>query len=577
MKALWHDLSTVLGDQLRRVPMVVALMLAAACLDLLGVSLVAPFVAAAFNPGQGSDPDAIQASLQGEAQAGGLGGSLWIGLAIVVALGLRAVAGFQLQRVMVRFSDLHRGMLMAKLLNRYLSQPWAFHLGRSQAELTNTLLYEVALYTGNVLNASLRLIADFMVLLLLGAFLLWLSPAVALAMGCMIGVTVVLVNLVTRKAMRENAERIVRRYERVVETVGNSLAALKQARVLGSQRLFASRVETAAREQAEATALQNALQTVPRSALEMAVLMLMLGAIAWSGGSQDSLPGMVATLGAFGVASLRLIPAATSVANQINLLKANRPVLARLAADLRLPLPPTPVAAVSAGSLPRVELKQVSYVYPGTQRAALQGVNLLIEPGQCCGIVGPSGSGKSTLGDLLLGLLSPTEGSMLVDNLELAGDSLSWTRRCAYIPQDPCLFNDSLRTNITLSQGRSDGADEKIIKALSQAALGELLAQLPGGLDESLGDNGQRVSGGQRQRLAIARAFYHEREFLVFDEATSALDEATEGDIVKAIAALKGRATVLVITHREALLTACERVYRMRDGALTDTTVDRQA
>jgi len=288
------------------------------------------------------------------------------------------------------------------------------------------------------------------------------------------------------------------------------------------------------------------------------------------------LTAAVATLGAFGVASLRLIPAATSVANQINLLRANRPVLGRLAADLRLPQPTRPGPATPR-KLPSVELKEASFQYPGSQASVLKQVSLKIEAGQCCGIVGPSGSGKSTLGDLLLGLLSPTSGAMLVDNTKITGDALSWTRRCAYIPQDPCLFNDSLRTNITLAQAEKNSADElqdqALHDALSQAALGQLVSALPEGLDESIGDNGQRLSGGQRQRFAIARALYHQREFLVFDEATSALDTDTENDIVAAIAALKGHATVLVITHREALLAPCDIVFSISGGRLEPVTV----
>ncbi|MEM9532106.1 MAG: ABC transporter ATP-binding protein [Pseudomonadota bacterium] len=551
MRQFLRDLKLVLGGDRARVPGVILLMLAAAGLDLLGVGLVLPFIAAAF----------------GEAQATP---TLVLGAGLVVAFALRALAGFELQRRLVRFSDRHRASLMATLLDRYLDQPWSFHLTRSQAELTNTLLYEVALYTGNVLNASLRLVADGLVLLLLGGFLLWLQSELAITLALALGCTVLVVNLLTRKPMRRNAERVVQRYEQVVQTLGNSLAALKQARVLGSRELFAQRLAVAARDQAEATAWQNALQTIPRSALEVTLVILMLGAVVWLGQRAESLAAAVATLGAFGVASLRLLPATTSVANQINLLRANRLVLGRLAADLGLPAAAASTASAGAADdPPAVKLRDVSYRYPGAQEDALRGVSLELPAGECVGVIGASGSGKSTLADLLLGLLTPTAGEMVIDGDRLAGDALTWTRRCAYIPQDPCLFNDSLRTNVTLSEATGPELDQRVSKALTQAALADLLHSLPDGLDESLGDHGQRLSGGQRQRLAIARALFFERHFLVFDEATSALDAATEQDIVAAIRLLDGQATVLVVTHREALLSPCHRVYRMAGGTLT--------
>lgn len=568
MKALLKDLSVVLDVEGRNVPWVLALMLTATALDLLGISLIAPFVIAALN---GVDTAARQSAV-------------WTGLAIVGAFGMRALAGFHLQRSMIRFSDHHRATLMARLLERYLVQPWIFHLKRNQAELTNTLLYEVALYCGNVLVAALRVVSDLLVLIALGLFLITLNLPVALALGAGIGITVVAVNLATRSLMRENAERVVQRYQRLVETLGNSLSARKQTRVLGAERLFASRVQVAGREQAEATALQNALQTVPRSALELALVILMMGAALWAGNSPESMSAAVATLGTFGVASLRLLPAASSLSNHLNLLRANRKVLARLAADLRLPAEhvdqsQAPIAVHPIGSentdkraLPAISLDDVSFRYPGGERDVLSDLNLNIPAGQCCGIVGASGSGKSTLGDLLLGLLQPTKGRLLVDKLpftsETEGDTLAWTRRCAYIPQDPCLFNDTLRINVTLNEALGEEVDQRVLAALKQAALGDLVSQLPQGLEEPLGDNGERLSGGQRQRLAIARAFYHEREFLVFDEATSALDADTEQEIVAAIAELQGRATVLVITHREALLAPCSQVFSMEQGAL---------
>ncbi len=554
----------VLDAEGRKVPWVLVLMLAATGLDLLGISLIAPFVLVALN---GAESAARESALL-------------TGLAIVGAFGLRALAGFQLQRSMIRFSDHHRATLMARLLERYLVQPWLFHLTRNQAELTNTLLYEVALYCGNVLTASLRVISDLLVLTALGLFLFTINLPVALVLGMGIAMILLAVNLSTRRVMRENAERIVRRYHRLVETVGNSLSARKQSRVLGAERLFATRVEVAGREQAEATALQNALQTVPRSALEVTLVILMMCAALWAGKSPESISAAVATLGTFGVASLRLLPAASSLSNHINQLRANRKVLARLAADLRLPMEhaifsmaPETRQQASKGSasskvLPAIHLDNVSFRYPGADQDVLKKLTLSIEAGTCCGIVGASGSGKSTLGDLLLGLLEPTEGQMLVDQQPLPSNTLPWTRRCAYIPQDPCLFNDSLRVNVTLNELDREDIDRRVIAALEQAALGGLVSQLPMGLDEPLGDNGERLSGGQRQRLAIARAFYHAREFLVFDEATSALDADTEQEIVAAISELKGRATVLIITHREALLAPCDQVFSLDQGAL---------
>lgn len=560
LNRFWSDFRVVLGDRLPRLPLVVLLMLLAAGLDLLGIGLIAPFIQAAFGDASPAPLDLPRSQYAVLAAA-----------AVLAVFVLRGLAQFQLQRTMVRFSDHLRGRIMSRLLGKYLRQPWEFHLGRSHAELTNSLLYEVALFSGNVLNALLRLFADGIVLLAIGIFLLILNPAIATSLGLVLGAAMLLINLLSRKPMRRNAERIVRRYERVVNLVGNSLDSLKQARVLGSDAFFTRQLSRATREQAEATALQNALQTLPRSSLELAIVGFMIGFGLYIGSSPGSAADAMALLGTFAVAGLRLIPAATSVTNQVNLLRANRLVLGRLAQDLSLPeaeaLPQDPERS-PPHPLPGIELLNAGYRYPGSENPVLDAIHLRLEPGACVGLIGASGSGKSTLADLLLGLLVPTQGRLLVDGRDIRGDELNWTRRCAYIPQSSGLFNDTLRANMTMSEQTGPDIDRRVRRALEEAAIGSLPEQLTDGLETLLGDQGQRLSGGQRQRVAIARAFFHRREFLILDEATSALDSETEQEVVAAVERLKGRATMLIIAHRHSTLAPCERVYELRDGRL---------
>jgi ATP-binding cassette subfamily C protein len=212
-------------------------------------------------------------------------------------------------------------------------------------------------------------------------------------------------------------------------------------------------------------------------------------------------------------------------------------------------------------------LRGVSYRYPGTDRAVLSGVDLVLPAGKTVAICGPSGAGKSTLADLCLGLLSPEAGTVTVDGEAMAGARLAgWRASVAYVPQEVFLFNDTLRHNLAFL---APGADEAAMwAALRMAAADEMAAALPQGLDTMLGDRGVRLSGGERQRIALARALLREPTLLVLDEATSALDHGNERLVQEAIERLRGRMTIVLIAHRLSTLRYADRVVVLEAGRI---------
>jgi len=208
----------------------------------------------------------------------------------------------------------------------------------------------------------------------------------------------------------------------------------------------------------------------------------------------------------------------------------------------------------------------VSFVYADAPRAALQDVNIVIRRGESVGIVGPTGAGKSTLVDVLLGLLTPTSGRVLLDGEDLRGKERAWQRQVGYVPQDPYLLDDTLRRNIAFGVPDSVIDEQRVARASALAQLDEFVRQLPEGIETVIGEDGVRLSGGQRQRVAIARALYQDPAVLVFDEATAALDNQTEREVTRAIAALHGQRTLIVIAHRLSTVEDCDRLIFLQDG-----------
>src|SRR5690606_13870739 len=217
-----------------------------------------------------------------------------------------------------------------------------------------------------------------------------------------------------------------------------------------------------------------------------------------------------------------------------------------------------------------IELRHVSYRYPGAPRDSLNGVDIRIAWRSTVGFIGGSGAGKTTLVDLVLGLLEPTTGSVCVDGVDIRDNLRGWQSQIGYVPQSIYLADDTLRRNIAYCIPNADISEEAVWNAVRAAQLEELVSQMPQGLDTLVGEQGVRLSGGQRQRIGIARALYYAPAVLVLDEATSALDFDTESEVMKSIAALRGEKTILIIAHRLTTLKSCDSVYRLESGKVVE-------
>lgn len=228
---------------------------------------------------------------------------------------------------------------------------------------------------------------------------------------------------------------------------------------------------------------------------------------------------------------------------------------------LETPVPALGTRAVPAGAL---TFESVTVRYPGRAGDVVADVSFAVEPGETVALVGPSGAGKSTLLNALLGFVRPTEGRVLVGGVDLAeADLEAWRSQVAWVPQRPHLFAGTIAENVRLA--RPDADDDAVWRALGDAGALEFVDALPQGVDTVLGEDGAGLSAGQRQRLALTRAFLADRPVLLLDEPTAALDGATEAEVVAAVRRLAVGRTVLLVVHRPALLGVADRVVRLAE------------
>ncbi|MGH7786465.1 MAG: ABC transporter ATP-binding protein [Candidatus Binatia bacterium] len=464
--------------------------------------------------------------------------------------------------------------LANRLLRAYLLAPYPLHLRRSSAQLMRNVTTAVhAVF--EALAAFAATLSELLVGVGLLAVLLFSAPRVTLVTGLVL----LLLGAGLLRATRRMAARLGRRTHELarsqLQTLQHAFGGIKAIKALGREEFFAH--EFAARQEtAVALGYQRAtLQTLPPLVFETvfvcgALLVIALTTLSGHVGA-DGLP----LLGLFAYAGFRLVPIANRVTWHLSQIRTAAAPVEELAADAAL-LDASTAAAGDHGPPPalrtQLALERVTYTYPGAMAPALRDASLCIARGEALGIVGPTGAGKSTLVDLIVGLLQPSSGEVTVDAVPLRGRERAWCRQVGYVPQTVFLIDDSMRRNVALGIVDAEIDDRRVRDALRAAQLDRLVAGLPHGLDARLGEHGTRLSGGERQRIGIARALYHGPELLVFDEATSALDLATEAELIRAVAALHGERTILVVAHRTSAVAHCDRLVFVRDGQVVETT-----
>jgi ATP-binding cassette subfamily C protein len=351
-----------------------------------------------------------------------------------------------------------------------------------------------------------------------------------------------------------------------------SLGGVKEVKVTGREAFFLTafgrQCAALARVRRQEALLNETLRLGVETAFLLGLLLVGVHVTLLAGVGTASLP----LLGLYAYAGFRVIPSANRMILHLNVMRFARAAVSDLHEDvteLARAAEPPPGPRVPLVFAEAIALEHVSYTYDDERGQVLADVDLQIRRGESIGIVGPSGAGKSTLVDVLLGLLEPTGGRVTIDGRDLRSAGRAWQDRVGYVPQTPFLLEGSLRDNIAFGVPE-DGVDPtRLATAARAAGLDNLVAALPRGLDATVGERGARLSGGERQRVAIARALYRAPEVLVFDEATTALDAETAGEVERAIEALRGDRTLIVIAHRLATVRRCDRLVFLAEGRVT--------
>jgi ABC-type multidrug transport system fused ATPase/permease subunit len=574
----FKKLLLLLDNRERKIAFLLLIMIIMMALaDMIGVASILPFISVLTNPElietnsilNGFFKISNNFGVQSYQQFFFILGA-FVFITLILSLALKAFVIF----FQVRFIQMREYSVGKRLVEGYLCQPYSWFLSRHSAELGKTVLSEVQQLISNGLNSFISLIAQSIIAVALIILLIIVNPMLAVIVGFTLGTAYVIIFSIVRNYLNQTGNERLKNNQLRFMAINEAFSATKEIKVGGLEQVYIQNFSKSAKTYAKTQSSAAVIGILPRYILEAiafgGILLIILYYIKHTGNFTSVLP--IISLYVF--AGYRLMPALQQIYSSFTKLTFVGPSLDKVIEDLK-----------NIKSFQKdqdhgillfdkfINLKNIFYEYPNSQRTALKDISLNIPAKSMIGLVGPTGSGKTTLIDILLGLLEPQKGILEVDGKIITDENKkSWQRSIGYVPQNIYLSDDTIARNIAFGVDQKN-IDYNLVEKVSKIAQLHSFVndELPKKYLTTIGERGVRLSGGQRQRIGIARALYHKPKVLILDEATSALDNQTEKEVMDAVSNINKDLTIILIAHRLNTVKNCHMIYKLDNGQFKES------
>jgi ATP-binding cassette, subfamily B, bacterial PglK len=464
-----------------------------------------------------------------------------------------------------------------RLLTQYIYQPYSYFLEQNTSNFIKNLHSEITAIITCVFVPGAHILARSLVACLIVILLIIVNPFLAIILFLLFGGAYFIIYRWTANLIDRSGKNRVEANRDRFKISSECLKGIKDVKILGKERSFIEYFSGPSERFTKSAKTHDLVGQVPRLGLEAIAFGGLMGTILYHLSLEADFLEILPILSIYAIGGYRLMPALNTIYSGFSQIRFHLPSLDIIYSDLNTERPfgsneiPDGKKQVALSLENKIELRNLTFYYSNEPKPAVNNINLAIEKNSSVAFVGPTGSGKTTTIDMILGLLSPSKGKILVNDIPLSPENLrQWQNNLGYVPQHIHLFDESVARNISFCMDNKN-IDMKAVKQAARIAnLHNFICNdLKNGYDTVIGEDGVRLSGGQRQRIGIARALYRDPGLLVLDEATSALDGVTENAVMEAIHNLSHQKTIITIAHRVSTVKECDIIYLLEGGIIT--------
>jgi ATP-binding cassette, subfamily B, bacterial PglK len=563
LATLWRHLTKRRQKQLL---LLLILMIIASLAEIISIGAVLPFLGVITAPEQVYQHPLMQPVIQILELTEPRQLILPLTILFITAVLVASVVRLTLLYAMTRFSFAVGADLSINIYRRTLYQEYEVHVLRNSSEVINGIITKTKTVIGGVISPSLNLISSIILIFGIVSVLFAINITIALITSISFGLIYWLVIRYTKAHLKGNSKIIADQSTQMIKSLQEGLGGIRDVLIDGSQKFYCKLYRNADLPLRRASGNNMFIAGSPRYAME-AIGMILIAGIAYVTTQQEG--GMVTAipvLGALALGAQRLLPALQQAFSSYSQIKGSESSFEDVLNLLGQSLPeyadqplPKPISFTK-----EIKINNLNFRYTENSPWILNNINISLKKGTRIGFMGVTGSGKSTLLDIIMGLLSPTDGGLSIDQKLLnSKNRRAWQAHIAHVPQNIYLSDGTIKENIAFGIEKELIDHQRVKKAAQQAQIAELIEQWEDGYQTFVGERGVRLSGGQRQRIGIARALYKQADVLILDEATSALDNETEQKVMRAIEELGKEITVLIIAHRLTTLKGCDKIVKL--------------
>jgi ATP-binding cassette, subfamily B, bacterial PglK len=489
-------------------------------------------------------------------------------LAIIISNSMRLL----LLWVNTRLSFATGADLGIGIYRRTLYQPYSSQVNLNSSEIISGISTKADGVIYQTIVPALFIINAFFVLTAILIALITIDPKIAIISFGGFGFIYFTIIWGTRKRLKNGSRLIADMSTKVIKSLQEGLGGIRDVLIDGSQSTYSKIYRSADLPLRHAQGNMMFIAHSPRFLME-AIGMILISVLAYTLTTNDSAnSSAIPLLGALALGAQRLLPMMQQAYASWTSIQGFSSSLLDTLELLDQPLPDfadNPETHIMSFNK-KINLKRIDFYYKNENQYVLKNINLEIKKGARVGFIGKTGSGKSTLLDIIMGLLSPTNGTIEIDGVELSIDNFrSWQTNIAHVPQAIYLTDNSIEKNIAFGVPTEKIDLNRVKSAAKQAQIASIIESWPMQYKTRVGERGIQLSGGQRQRIGIARALYKNAEVIIFDEATSALDDLTEKEVMSAIENLSNNITLLLVAHRLTTLKNCTHIVKLNNGEIS--------